>query len=99
MKADSKDGLAGFDVDGFFVDFYNQPVQAAANGTTVLRSIGQQRYEGIDVEGALRPARALSIRANVGWSNARYEDYVTDIDGEPTQLAGHRQLLTPRVRL
>src|SRR5215471_2077306 len=98
MKADSQNGLAGFDVDGFFVDFYNQPVQATANGTAVLRSIGQQRYKGIDVEGALRPAKGLSIKASLGWSNAIYEDYVTDIDGRPTQLAGNQQVLTPKVR-
>jgi len=98
LKADSPNGFAGFDVDGFFVDFYNQPVQATANGTTVLRSIGQQRYKGIDVEGALRPAKGLSIKASLGWSNAVYVDYVTDIDGQPTQLAGNQQVLTPRVR-
>jgi iron complex outermembrane receptor protein len=99
MKADSPNGLAGFDVDGFFVDFYNQPVQATANGTAVLRSIGQQRYKGIDVEGVLRPVKGLSIKANVGWSDALYEDYVTDVDGTPTQLAGNHQLLTPNVRV
>ena len=99
MKADSHNGMAGFDVDGFFVDFYNQPVQAIANGTAVLRSIGQQRYKGIDVEGTLRPVKGLSIKANVGWSDALYEDYVTDIDGTPTQLAGNHQVLTPKVRV
>ncbi len=73
----------------FFVDFYNQPVAATANGVGVLRSIGKQRYKGIDVEGALHPIKGLTIKANVGWSDARYEDYVTDIDGTPTQLAGN----------
>lgn len=99
LKADSRNGLAGFDVDGFFVDFYNQPVQATANGVAVLRSIGQQRYKGIDVEGALRPARGLSIKANIGWSDALYEDYLTDIDGKSMQLAGNHQVLTPKVRV
>jgi outer membrane receptor protein involved in Fe transport len=99
MKADSRNGLAGFDIDGFFVDFYNQLVQATVNGAAVLRSIGQQRYKGIDVEGALRPVKGLSIKANVGWSDALYEDYVTDVDGTPTQLAGNHQVLTPNVRL
>jgi outer membrane receptor protein involved in Fe transport len=99
MKADSRNGAASLDVDGFFVDFYNQPVQATANGTAVLRSIGQQRYKGIDVEGALRPVKGLSIKANVGWSDALYQDYVTDVDGTPTQLAGNHQVLTPRVRV
>ena len=99
MKAYSRNGLAEFDVDGFYVDFYNQPVQASSNGAAVLRSIGQQRYKGIDVEGSLRPAKGLIVRANIGWSDALYEDYVTDIDGKPTQLAGNQQVLTPSARL
>ena len=37
VKADAMDGLAEFDVDAFFVDFYNQPVQATANGTDRCR--------------------------------------------------------------
>src|SRR5262245_16965138 len=99
LKADAPGGRAEFDVDGFFVDFYNQPVQATSGGATVLRSIGQQRYKGIDVEGALRPSKGLSIKANIGWSDALYEDYLTNIDGRPTQLAGNHQVLTPRVRV
>jgi outer membrane receptor protein involved in Fe transport len=99
LKADSAGGMAGFEVDGFFVDFYNQPIQATSNGTPVLRSIGQQRYKGIDVEGALRPARNLTIKANVGWSDAIYRDYVTDIDGTPAQLAGNHQVLTPSAQV
>ena len=99
LKADAPGGIAGFDVDGFFVDFYNQPIQANANGVAVLRSIGRQRYKGLDVEGALRPVAGLTVKANLGWSDARYSDYVTNIDGTPTQLAGHRQVLTPSVRV
>ena len=99
LKADAPGGVAGFDVDGFFVDFYNQPVQATSGGTTVLRSIGRQRYKGVDVEGALRPVKALTIKANVGWSDALYVDYLTNIDGRPTQLAGNHQVVTPSVRL
>jgi len=99
LKADTPGGTAGFDVDGFFVDFYNQPVQATSNGVGVLRSVGQQRYKGIDVEGALRPARALTVKGNIGWSDARYRDFVDQIDGVPVQLAGNRQVLTPAFRL
>ena len=99
LKADAPGGIAGFDIDGFFVDFYNQPIQATSGGIAVLRSIGQQRYKGIDVEGALRPAKGLTVKANVGWSDARYRDFVTDIDGSATQLAGNHQVLTPSVRV
>jgi outer membrane receptor protein involved in Fe transport len=99
LKADAPGGIAGFDIDGFFVDFYNQPVQATAGGIGVLRSIGQQRYKGLDIEGALHPSRVVTVRGNVGWSDARYRDYLTDVDGVPTQLAGNRQVLTPALRV
>jgi hypothetical protein len=55
MKADGPGGKVGIGVDAFFVNFYNQPVRATSGGTTVLRSIGEQRYTGIDVEG-VKPA-------------------------------------------
>jgi iron complex outermembrane recepter protein len=99
VKTDSRNGKIGLDVDGFFVDFFNQPVQANANGTAVLRPIGEQRYKGIDVEGVLRPAKGLTVKGNVGWSDARYLDFVTTIDGAPRQLAGNQQALTPSVRV
>jgi outer membrane receptor protein involved in Fe transport len=99
VKADTPNGRIGFDVDGFFVDFSNQPVQATVNGAAVLRSVGEQRYKGIDVEGVLHPAKRLMVRANVGWSDARYLDFVDTIDGKATQLAGNQQVLTPSTRV
>ena len=99
LKADAPGGVAGIDIDGFFVDFYNQPVAATSGGVGVLRSIGQQRYKGIDVEGTLQPSRGLTVKGNFGWSDARYRDYLTEIDGMPVQLAGFRQVLTPSLRV
>ena len=98
LKADTPGGRAEFDVDGFFVDFYNQPIQATSGGIAVLRSVGEQRYKGIDVEGAVRPARGWTVKANVTWSDARYRDFLTDIGGTPIQLAGRHQVLTPSLR-
>jgi outer membrane receptor protein involved in Fe transport len=51
-----------------------------------------------DIEGALRPTKRLTVKGNVGWNDAPYRDFVTDIDGTPTQLAGHYQVLTPSMR-
>jgi len=98
IKAESPDGKFELDLDGFFVDFYNQPVQATSGGIAVLRSVGEQRYKGVDLEGALRPAKDWTVRANVTVSDARYRNFLTVIDGAPTQLAGKRQVLTPSVR-
>src|SRR5262249_21677839 len=99
IKADTQDGRAGFDVDTFFVDFYNQPIQATANGVAVLRSVGRQRFSGIDLEGLFRPVKGWTLKGNVGWTDATYRDYVTDVDGQPTQFAGKHQVLTPAARV
>ncbi len=98
LNADAPGGTAALDIDGFFVDFYNQPVQASAAGIAVLRSVGQQRYKGVDVQGTLRPATGWSVKGTVTWSDARYRDFLTEIDRAPIQLAGRRQVLTPSVR-
>jgi len=98
VKAEAMDGKAEFDIDAFFVDFYNQPVEATSGGVAVLRSIGKQRYKGIDIEGAFRLAEDWTLKANLTMSNAQYLDYITNIDGTPTQLAGNRQVLTPSFR-
>ena len=47
----------------------------------------------------LHPGRGLTIKGNIGWSDARYRDFLSDIDGTPTQLAGYHQVLTPSVRV
>jgi len=98
LKADAAHGRMEFDVDGFFVDFYNQPTHSTAGGAPVLRSIGQQRYKGVDMEGVVRAVRAVTLKGNVGWTDALYSDFLTDVDGVATQLAGRHQVLNPSVR-
>jgi iron complex outermembrane recepter protein len=98
FKVDALDGMLDFDVDGFLVDFNNQPVLVTVGDNTALRSVGQQRYKGIDIEGTLRPTADWTLKASATWSDARYRDFVTDIDGQPAQLAGKRQVLTPTWR-
>ena len=99
IKAEALNGMAEIDIDGFIVGFFNQPTQGVAvGGAAVLRSAGQQRYKGIDVDGSLRPAAGWTVKANVTWSDARYRNFLTDVDGTSTQLAGRRQILAPRLR-
>jgi hypothetical protein len=61
--------------------------------------LGQQRYQGIDVEGVVRPVKGLTVKGNIGWSDARYRDFLTEINGILVQLAGNHQVLTPSVRV
>lgn len=98
LRADALGGRADLDVDVFLVDFRNQPTQATVGGVAVLRPIGRQRYRGVDVEAAVYPWPAWTFKANATWSDARYRDFVTEVDGVAMQLAGRRQILAPTVR-
>jgi iron complex outermembrane receptor protein len=99
LKADALGGMAEFDVDAFVVDFNNQPIQAtSASGTAVLRAGGEQRYKGLDIEGLLRPAPGLTLKASLTLSDAKYRNFITDVEGTPTQLEGKSQILTPKTR-
>ena len=99
VRAEAMNGMAEVELEGFMVDFDNQPVRGTnAAGVAVLLSGGKQRYKGIDIEGTLRPAPDWSLKASATWSAARYRDFLTDVDGAMTQLAGKRQVLTPAFR-
>lgn len=99
IRAEAMNGAVGLEVEGFLVDFDNQPVQGTnAAGDAVLLSGGKQRYKAIDFEGTLRPAPDWTLKASATWSDARYRDFLTNVDGTMTQLAGKRQVLTPKLR-
>jgi iron complex outermembrane receptor protein len=100
LKADALGGMAGLDISTFVADFNNQPIQAtSAAGMAVLRAGGAQRYQGLDIEGVLRPAAGWTVRAEVMFSEAKYRNFTTDVDGTPTQLNGKTQILTPKTRI
>ena len=42
--------------------------------------------------------KGWTVKANITWSDARYRDFLTEIDGRPTQLAGRHQVLTSSLR-
>lgn len=98
LRTDALGGRADFDIDVFYVDFRNQPTVATADGIAVQRAIGRQRYRGVDVGWSFTPTTSWTIQANATWNDPRFKDFVTEVDGEPTQLAGNRQVLAPTVR-
>jgi iron complex outermembrane receptor protein len=99
LKGDAWGGRAEFDIDAFLVEFNHQPILTTdAQGNPVLRSGGGQRYKGLDIEGSVHPAAGWTLKANASISDASYRDFVTDVNGTPTQLKGKSQILTPRTR-
>jgi iron complex outermembrane recepter protein len=97
-KVDALDGRLDVDLSAFFVDFANQPLATQLNGVPALVAGGKQRYTGIEAEASWRPAPAWTLAAHASYSDARYRDFVTDVDGVQTQLSGKQLAMSSRVR-
>ena len=52
-------------------------------------------FKGVEAQAAWRVRSGLSLRGAWSWHDARFRDYVTEFDGVPTQLAGHRLEMSP----
>jgi iron complex outermembrane recepter protein len=97
-KAEAMDGRLDVDISAFFVDFDHQPVTSQINGTPILASAGKQRFKGIEIETTFRPAPAWTLAAHASFSDARYRDFLTEVDGVQTQLSGKQLVMSSRLR-
>jgi len=85
-----------FEFEAFQMDLKNLVVPGSENGLPMLENAGAERFRGVELE--LRGRVAENLFARAAWSlhDARFQDYVRDFDGVPTQLKGNRQEMTPR---
>lgn len=57
--------------------------------------MGRQSARGLEATLDLRPVDALRVQANVGWVDARLDDFVENVAGVPVSRAGNRPANTP----
>jgi iron complex outermembrane receptor protein len=98
-EAGVKGRLAGGRLDveasAFLMDFDNLVVARSVAGVPGLENAGKSRFKGVEASAAWRVRSGLSLRGAWSWHDARFRDFVTDFDGVPTQLAGHRLEMSP----
>ena len=97
LKSAFLDGKLTTELTAFQMDLNNMVVsQAGEGGTPVLANAGEVRLRGAELGAtyAFTPA----LRASLSYANhdARFQDYVTEFDGVPTQLEGKRLEMSPR---
>lgn len=95
IKADGLDRRLDADLTAFFVDFANQAVSAQIDNTPTLISGGKNRFRGVELEASYHVVPFVALNLQASYNDARYQDFNTLINGEPTQLAGNRLPLTP----
>jgi iron complex outermembrane receptor protein len=84
------DGKLDWDVSIFQMDFENLVVPQVINGLPRLVNAGNERFKGWEVEASLQMMSDLIGRLAYSYHDARFQDYVRDFDGVPTQLRDKR---------
>jgi outer membrane receptor protein involved in Fe transport len=88
-------GRLSYEVMGFLMDFENLVIPQIVNGLPSLTNGGTQRFKGVDFAVDYQLPAHWSARATYSYHDARFTDYLTEFDGVPTQIAGHRLEMSP----
>ncbi|HKN47085.1 MAG TPA: TonB-dependent receptor, partial [Candidatus Polarisedimenticolia bacterium] len=78
------------DLTVFQMDLTNIVVSQSVGGVPSLTNAGAERLRGIELEAAVRVHPGLLWRIGYSLHDARFRDFLTELGGVPTQLAGRR---------
>ena len=78
------------DLTVFQMDLTNIVVSQSVSGVPSLTNAGAERLRGIELEAAVRVHPGLLWRIGYSLHDARFRDFLTELGGVPTQLAGRR---------
>ena len=96
MKSRWMDGRVGVDVSAFLMHFKNLVIPQAVNGLPALTNAGTEQFAGLETGASMQFAHDVTARATYSFHDATFEDYLTEFDGVPTQLAGKRLEMSAR---
>ena len=77
------------------MDFHNLVIAQSIGGLPALTNAGQTRLKGVELSANWLIREHLFARASWSYHDARFRDYLTEFDGDPTQLAGKRIEMSP----
>lgn len=90
LQADLAGGRGRLEVSAFLMDLDNLVISQAVNGLPGLTNAGQERFKGLETSLSWRLPREVWLRGTYAWHDARFRDFLTEFDGQPTQLSGKR---------
>jgi iron complex outermembrane receptor protein len=95
LKGSHGGGRFNWQASASRMDFENLVIARTVNGRPSLENAGEQRFEGVEVEGKYRLSEALILQGSYAHHSAEFRDFVQEFDGVPTQLRGHTLELSP----
>jgi iron complex outermembrane receptor protein len=95
LKGDFLGHTLRAEVSAFWMDLENQVIPQSINGNPSLTNAGSTRLRGVELTGAWQFIPRLWARGTYAYHEATFQDYLTEFDGVPTQLAGKRIEMSP----
>jgi outer membrane receptor protein involved in Fe transport len=80
----------------FQMDLKNIVVSQSVGGLPALENAGAERLRGLELGTSVSFRHDLFWRVNYSLHDARFEDYLTEFGGVPTQLAGNQLEMSAR---
>ncbi len=99
-KGSLMDGRVNVAVAGFYADYTDVQIPGSVACSVgglptfcgIVSNAGKASFKGIEFEGSARLGSGFSLSASAGWIDAKYDEYITNIGGVPTDVAQHRKV-------
>jgi outer membrane receptor protein involved in Fe transport len=89
-------GRLDLGLSAFQMDLTNIVVSQDVLGVPGLANAGAERLRGVELEASVRVRPTLFWRLGYSLHDARFRDFLTELGGVPTQLAGRRLEMSAR---
>lgn len=99
-KGNLLDGMLYVAVAGFYADYTDIQIPGSVACTVsglpsfcgVVSNAGKATFKGLEFEGRMRLGGGFSLSASAGYIDARFDRYITNIGGRPTDVAQFRKV-------
>jgi iron complex outermembrane receptor protein len=89
-------GRVAGEASAFLMDFENLVLATTVNGLPALTNAGTERFQGLETGASVSLRSDILLRATYSFHDARFQDFVQQFDGVPTQLGGKRLEMSAR---
>jgi len=90
IKGQFLDRRVEWEASGFYMDFTNLVVATEVDGLPALENAGSEHFKGFEGGASVYLGHNVVARGSYSYHDARFNNFVDIIDGEPKQLAGNR---------
>ena len=99
-KGSLADGRVNVALAGFYADYTDVQIPGSVACTVggfpsfcgVVSNAGKATFKGVELEASARLGGGFSLSGALGYIDAQYDEYITDIAGTPTDVAQFREV-------